>query len=54
MSSQLFLSLRKGTKDNSVTPAPNLKIISISSLILIKHNSGEALIKNTELLLLTT
>ena len=43
MSIQLFFSLNKATKDNSTTPALNLKIISF--LILIKDNSGEEFIK---------
>ena len=43
MSIQLFFNLTKATKDNSTTPALNIKIISF--LILIKDNSGEELIK---------
>lgn len=57
MSSPLFFSLRKGAKDYSMTHANTPKIIGISSIILIKDNSGEKLIKkmlgNIELSLLT-
>lgn len=57
MSSPLFFSLRKGAKDHSMTQTNTPKIIGISSIILIKDNSGKGLIKkmlgNIELSLLT-